>query len=77
MVNRTFNTTLTERLQHLQQGKFVEMTEWEREKRNAKSKNLDMNNLQSNLLKQHWAQLLQARTCNNFITIQKVGLLKS
>ena len=31
------------------------MTESERDKQNANWENLDINNLQSNLLKQHWA----------------------
>jgi len=37
VVNRTLNTTLTERLQHLQQGcvRLVEMTESESDKENA------------------------------------------
>ena len=51
VVNRTFTTTPTERLQHLQQGwaRPFETTESERDKQNAKWENLDTNNLQSNL----------------------------
>jgi len=56
-VNRICNITLTKCLEHLQQGwtRPVEMTESEREQAKCKLKNLDMNNLQSNMLKQHWA----------------------
>jgi len=44
VVNRTFTTTLTERLQHLQQSwaRLVEMTESERDKQNANWENLDI-----------------------------------
>ena len=50
------NTTLTEWLQHFQQNwaRLFEMTESERDKQNANWESLDMNNLESNLLKQHW-----------------------
>jgi len=42
MVNRTFNTTLIETLQHLQQiwSRHVEMTESERDKQKGKLKKL-------------------------------------
>ena len=33
------------------------MTESEKDKQNANRENLDINNLQSNLLKQHWASV--------------------
>jgi len=54
-VNRTFTTMLAEKLQHLQQSwaRDFEMTESERDKQNANGDNLDINSLQSNLLKQH------------------------
>ena len=44
LVNRTFNTTLTETLQHLQQvwATLVEMTECEGDKQNANWKKLDI-----------------------------------
>jgi len=50
VATRTFNTTLTEWLQHLQQSwaRLFEMTESERDKQNANWENLDINNLQSN-----------------------------
>jgi len=56
-MNHTFTTKRTERLQYLQQGwaRLCETTESERDKQNANRENLDINNLQSNLLKQHWA----------------------
>ena len=57
VANHTFNTTLTEWLQHLQESwaRLFEMTESERDKQNANWENIDINNLQSNLQKQHWA----------------------
>jgi len=53
----------TERLQYLQKGwtKLFEMTECERDKQNANWENLDINNLQSNLLKQRWDHFLTYR----------------
>jgi len=56
VVNRTFNTMITERLHHLQNGwaRLFEMAECERDKQNVNWENLDINDLQSNLLKQHW-----------------------
>ena len=57
VVNRTFTTMLIVRLQHWQQSwvGLFDMTESQGDNWNANWENLDTNNLQSNLLKQHWA----------------------
>jgi len=63
VVNRTFNTMLTQRLQHLMKcwARLFEMTQRERGRQNATWENLDINNLQSNLLKQHLDHFLTYR----------------